>query len=178
VRANTINKIPTQLATKSMKEIAREYPTQFVKFHSGLLALHLLNKEKPPAERNVAVTLLWGETGTGKTHRVRKAHPTGYTIRAGRGPFDNYNGEETVIFDEFDSKDWPITDMLMYLDKWECPLNCRYQNKYAAWSRIFIITNLDPKDLYTFEDERRRAAFMRRINYIIEIKSINQIVLI
>lgn len=89
-----------------------------------------------------------------------------------------YLGEETVCFEEFDDKDWPITDMLVYLDKYECILNCRYQNKYAAWTRVFIITNMNPTSLYQLTPDERRDAFFRRIHYTCEVTSINQVILL
>jgi len=153
-------------AKMSLRDVAARYPTDFLKFHAGIQKLVELTKEPPPVERNLSVTVLWGPTGVGKSHRLRRQYPGGYTIRAGRGPFDNYQNEEVVIFEEFSDADWPISEMLMLLDKWPCPLNCRYQNKSAYWNKVFIVSNLNPSSFYRNEDQPRRDAFFRRIHNI------------
>jgi len=155
----------------SLKDIATRHPEGFLKYHCGIERMRQLVQAKPPNPRPIEVTVLWGSTGTGKTHRARTAYPGGYTIRAGRAPFDQYDGQKVVFFEEFCDKDWPIADMLMYLDKWECPLNCRYQNKYAAWEKVIILTNLDPVCFYNYEDNARVDAFRRRLSRIIQVKN-------
>lgn len=155
----------------SLASIAREEPTIFVQYHNGLEKLSRLTAPMPDLERNVRCVVLWGDTGTGKSHRVRTSFPDIYSIRAGRGPFDMYNNQSTVLFDEFDFHLWPITEMNMYLDKWPCELNCRFFNKQAAWNNIYICANSDPMDWYPGENFRIRDAFFRRLTIIYEVKN-------
>jgi len=150
----------------------------FVQYHNGLEKLARYVAAPPPLERNVRCVVLWGNTGTGKSHRVRTSYPDIFSIRAGRGPFDQYNGQSTVLFDEFDFHLWPITDMNMYLDKWPCELNCRFYNKQAAWTCIYICANSPPDDWYPAENYRIRDAFLRRLTIIYEVQNKEEILIL
>lgn len=159
----------------SLQTIAATHSAEWIKYHSGITSLHQILQPEPPAVRNVTTTYIHGLTGVGKSHRIHTQYPGGYTIRAGRGPFDQYERQEVVIFEEFDDGQWPITDMLMYLDKWPCTLNCRYNNKKAFWTKVFIISNLPPSQLYILTPTERRDAFMRRLTSVVEILNKDQI---
>ena len=65
------------------KEIADAHPGDYIRYHAGIQALHLLIAPPPPVGRDVTVTVLWGPTGTGKTHRVLARWPTCYMVDAG-----------------------------------------------------------------------------------------------
>lgn len=168
--------LATEMITNgsSIQCVAQEYPETFVRYHAGLDALQRQLRPPPPATRIVRSVILWGPTATGKTHRVRNLFPAIYSVRSGRGPFDGYNAEDAVLFDEFRPDDWPITDMNMYCDKWPCTLNCRYYNKTALWNYVFICANSDPDGWWPNDSYLLRDAFFRRINAIHEITSINQ----
>lgn len=165
-------------ANRPLAAIATEWPGDFIRYHSGITRMHQLLQPPPPAERPIRTTILWGGTAVGKTHRVRTSFPTLFSIRAGRGPFDNYEGQEAVLFDEFRFEEWPISDMNQYCDKWPCTLNCRYNNKQALWNHVFICANSDPDGWWPNDGYLLRQAFFRRVNQIIEIKSINDIIIL
>lgn len=158
-----------------MSALAAELPTTYVRYHNGLEALRRTLLPPPPEERNVHCAILWGPTDVGKTHRVRTLFPGLFSIRAGRGPFDSYQGQQTILFDEFRPDDWPITDMNMYCDKWPCTLNCRYYNKEAAWINVFICANSNPENWWPNDSYLLRDAFFRRILNIYEVKSKEEI---
>lgn len=156
-----------------IRDIAAEWPGDYIRYHAGIDRLHQVLAPPIPAERPVHVVILWGPTATGKTHRVRTTYPGLYSIRAGRGPFDGYNDEATVLFDEFRFENWPIDDMNMYCDKWPAVLNCRYRDKHAAWTNVFICSNSDPDGWYPNVGADLRAAFFRRVHAIYEVTSQN-----
>ena len=60
-----------------------------------------------------------------------------------------YQGEQVLLIDEFDSKDWDLNLMKKVLDKWPLQLSCRYLNKCARWTIVFIISNDSPDTFYT-----------------------------
>lgn len=137
--------------------------------HSGLDALVEAAQPPPPISRTVTVFYLWGPTGTGKTHRALTTFPDAYLIRGPLVPgksFDQYSNELTLVLDEWDPMEWPLTLLNGLLDKWKCPLMCRYANKYARWTKVIITTNHKPDQCYTLA---LRPTFLRRLDYIEEI---------
>ena len=125
----------------SLKQLARTQPEIIVKYPTGIEKLIQLAATDVPTQRDIWVHILWGPTNTGKTHRVLTAFPTAYSAPAGRDPFGMYQGEQVLLIDEFDSKDWDLNLMKKVLDKWPLQLSCRYLNKCARWTIVFIISN-------------------------------------
>jgi len=147
----------------SLRTIAEDHSETFVKFHSGIAALHALVAPLPPAIRQVQVLLLWGATGTGKSYRVATQMPEAYKVRPGRDPWGNYRGEDTVWFDEFNWEKWTIFEMNEYLDQYRCKLDRRYTDAYAAWTRVVICANSNPTSWYTTASQDEVNAFRRRL---------------
>lgn len=147
----------------ALKNIAEEHPGDYIRYHAGINALHAKVAPKPPAAREVQVLVFWGPTGTGKTHRIMNSFPDCYPVIAGRDPWGNYQGEECVFFDEFDWEKWTIQDMNRYLDKWRVLLDARYNNRYAAWTRVAICANSSPVGWWPNAALLLVQAFRRRI---------------
>lgn len=127
----------------------------------GVDTLRQVLGPKAPHVRDVRVIVLWGLPGTGKSHRARMTYPDAYVITGkyfeGKS-FDQYRDEEVLICDEFRDTEWPVTFVNAMLDKWKLTLQCRYANKYARWTTVIIISNLDPHGFYEMD-----PAFARRV---------------
>lgn len=147
----------------TMKEVAATYPSDYIRYHSGIQAFHALNAPRPPLERPVQVLILWGPTGTGKTHRIMHAYPDIYSVKPGRDPWGTYRGEAQILFDEFDFEKWSLQDMNRYLDKWRCLLDARYQDRYAVWELVAICANSPPNCWWPMAAPLLMDAFRRRI---------------
>lgn len=147
----------------TLKDIAADHPETFVKYHSGLAALHALVAPLPPAMREVKVAVLWGPTGTGKSYRVATQMPDAYKVRPGRDPWGNYRGEDVIWFDEFDYTKWSLFEMNEYMDVYRCKLDRRYTDAYAAWTRVVICANSNPTSWYPGASALEVAAFRRRL---------------
>jgi len=152
-----------------LREIARTFPKQWIRFHAGIENLARTTGPEPPLRRSVTTTVLWGATGTGKTHRIRNAYPNVYMVKAGRDPWAGYIRQEVICFDEFDPEKWTLQEMNMFLDVWPCNLDSRYFNKDAFWTKVFILSNTNPDTWYPFDRPYLEAAFKRRLTYIVEI---------
>ena len=113
--------------------------------------------------------MLWGPTGTGKTHRVltnESLFAEGiYTapIASTNHPFDGYSQELTIFLDEFRWENWPAELLNKIMDKWTFQLPCRYQNKQALWTRVIICSNQDPTGWYPNDDRTIRDSVRRRL---------------
>lgn len=129
-------------------------------------------EENKDVFRMLHVTYIWGKTGTGKTRGVMEEH--GYTnvyrVTEYTHPFDSYAGEDIIIFDEFRSQ-LKIGDMLNYLDGYPLSLPCRYANRQACYTKVYIISNIPLEDQYQqvqMEQKTTWEAFIRRIDEVVK----------
>lgn len=120
--------------------------------------------------RNLETVYIFGDTGAGKTRGVmeRYGYANVYRVTNYKNPFDNYRGQDVIMFEEF-AGNLPITQMLIYLDGYPVMLPCRYTDKVACFTKVYIISNLDLKAQYP--DIQRHApetwkAFLRRIHKV------------
>lgn len=151
-----------------IRSVAEQFPSDYVRYHSGLQAFADLVAPAPPLERPLEILVLWGPSGTGKTHRAMALMPNAYVVvGCGRDPFGRYTGELDLLIDEFQPEEWKLPLLLRILDKWKMPLDCRYRDRYAAWTRVIICSNLDPESWYAnrmLYSEAQQSALRRRVN--------------
>ena len=79
---------------------------------------------------------------------------------------DGYHGQDVIIFEEFRSS-LKIGDMLNYLDGYPLSLPCRFSNKQACYTKVYIISNIPLTAQYNDLQSEQTAtwkAFLRRIN--------------
>lgn len=163
----------------AMTTIAEKYPADFIRYHQGLQALQETIAPRPPVARDVTVWVWWGPTGVGKTHRARTAFPEIYDVIPGRDTWGHYRGEKEILFDEFNHELWTIQEMNRFLDKWRCPLSCRYRDKYAAWTLVVICSNSPPESWWPqHANSFLMNAFLRRISATTYVSTKEQEVLV
>ena len=126
--------------------------------------------------RKLEVTYIYGQTEKGKTRyimdkygyknvfRVTKSDPkTGHTA------FDGYRGQDVIVFEEFRSG-FKIEDMLNYLDGYPLVLPSRYNDKEAAYTKVYIVSNWTLEQQYKniqSEHPTTWQAFCRRIHKVL-----------
>lgn len=120
--------------------------------------------------RNLTVTYIYGETGSGKTRSVMEkyGYSNVYRVTDYDHPFDGYKGQDVIVFEEFRSS-LKIQDMLNYLDGYPVELPCRFNNKYACFNKAFLVTNIPLSAQYSgIQDESKETwkAFLRRIHHV------------
>lgn len=120
--------------------------------------------------RHLEVTYVCGKTGKGKTREIMEKY--GYRnvkrVTNYEHPFDDYRGEDVVIFEEFRSN-LAIEQMLNYLDGYPVCLPSRYSDKWAGFTKVFICTNWDLMKQYKNIQENHQEtwnAFLRRIHKV------------
>lgn len=118
--------------------------------------------------RDLTCVYIYGDTGTGKTRSVMEKYGYENVFRVTDyfHPFDNYRGQDVIIFEEFRSG-FRIADMLNYLDGYPLELPCRYANKYACYTKVYIISNIPLSEQYRNQPQESFNAFLRRINYVL-----------
>lgn len=120
--------------------------------------------------RDMNVVYVWGDTGSGKTRGIMEKYGYSNVFRVTdyMHPFDNYKGQEVIVFEEFRSS-LRIGDMLNYTDGYPLELPCRYANKYACYTKVYVISNMPLSQQYTqlqIDNYESYRAFLRRITEV------------
>lgn len=120
--------------------------------------------------RDLEVQYIFGDTGLGKTRSIMEkyGYKNVYRVTDYKHPFDGYMGQDVILFEEFRSS-LTLGDMLKYLDGYPVVLPCRYANKQACFTKVYVCSNISLNQQYpeiqreSFEDF---AAFLRRIKLV------------
>lgn len=119
---------------------------------------------------DLKVIYIYGATGTGKTRGVLEKHKPEnvYRINEYIHPFDEYQYQDIILFDEFRDS-LKLSDMLCYLDIYPVSLPARYENRFACFSKVYIVSNWSLEAQYgdlQKKDRESWEAFLRRIHEV------------
>jgi hypothetical protein len=149
--------------------IIRAYPT-WMKNIKSLDAMRQTLAENAQSEvfRHLEVWYIYGKTEVGKTRSVMEKYGYKNVFRVTNyaHPFDGYKGQDVILFDEFRS-DLPIKDMLKYLEGYPLMLPCRYQDRAACYTKVYVVSNIPFSQQYPNVQQNEPetwAAFRRRFN--------------
>lgn len=131
----------------------------------------LTEKYKETVRLDLEVVYISGATGTGKTRGVyqKNGFSNVYRVTDYLHPFDGYNCQPVICFDEFRSS-LKLKDMLLYCDIYPLELPSRFTNKFACYNKIYIVSNWELERQYyemQREDKESWQAFLRRIHKVI-----------
>ncbi len=120
--------------------------------------------------RDVQVEYIYGDTGSGKTRSIMEQYGYSNVFRVTDylHPFDGYKNQDVVIFEEFRSS-IRFTEMLTLIEGYPVELPCRYANKYACYTKVYIITNVPLSKQYPavqLDESVSWLAFLRRIHKV------------
>lgn len=120
--------------------------------------------------RDLTVTYIYGTTGAGKTRSVmdKYGYSNVFRVTDYEHPFDGYKGQDVIAFEEFRSS-LRIDDMLKYLDGYPVEIPCRYANKIACFTKVYIISNIALTEQYpNVQKEQTETwnALLRRIDKV------------
>lgn len=147
------------ITTKKIYELTRGGVTlqTFLEADPCLQHLQLFEKvqkflQPSPPIRNLVVKNLFGPTGSGKSQTAREealaldGRPPFIVEQGpdGRLYFDEYDRHNTIILDDFRPDRVPFALLLRLLDVYSLNLVCRYSNRPAHYTRVYITT---PKPL-------------------------------
>lgn len=162
-------------AGKTNAEILEECPTTYNKMaYIEQTRQTLLEDQYKNAWRSLEVTYIWGESGAGKTRSVMEQYGYSNVFRVtnyDNHPFDGYKGQDVVVFEEFRGG-IKIQDMLNYLDGYPVMLPCRYADRVACYTKVYLISNIPLESQYRnvqVDNPETWAAFRRRIHSTIEM---------
>ncbi len=118
-------------------------------------------------ERELDVHYVWGEPGVGKTRMIYDKFEARdiYRVNSYKNPFDGYHSEPVLVLDEFYGQ-LDMEMMLNVLDRYPLRLPARYNDRIAAFTTVYIVSNVPLTSQY-MEIQRRNTAqwkaFLRRI---------------
>jgi hypothetical protein len=154
---------------KTNCQLVRENPNNLRYMqHMNQYRQDMLHETYRDVFRTMYVEYVYGETEVGKTRHIFQMYNycEVYRVTDYEHPFDNYQGEPIMVFDEYRSQ-LRISDMLNYLDGYPLKLKSRYVNKQACYTKVYIISNESLDTQYPSiqkEQPKTWAAFLRRIH--------------
>lgn len=160
-------------------EIADEHSETWIRNHRGITSLYNM-LDQQSEEREMDVVLFFGDAGTGKSTKARryaKLYGKNYTLGVPSGGqiwFDGYNGEDSLIIDEF--KGWIAPTYLnQLLDNYKVKLPIKGGFVNAKFTHVFITSNYPPEEWWCDKVIWNRQSLLRRITSIYEFRGTDHV---
>lgn len=113
------------------------------------------------------VIVLWGPSGSGKSHWAFENAGDDYYIKAPLTKWwDGYRGQKTILIDEFRGV-IDVSHFLKWVDKYPCAVEKKGSQVYLETTTWYITSNLHPDSWWPTLDDATQQAVKRRITTII-----------
>lgn len=133
--------------------------------HYGSLRRISYDHVRPTAMERTCM-VFWGKTGTGKSRRAwEEATMDAYPKDPRTKFWDGYQGQQHVVIDEFRG-DIDISHMLRWLDRYPVIVETKGSATVLKASKIWITSNLSPREWYRTIDQETEDALIRRLEII------------
>lgn len=107
--------------------------------------------------------MYWGVTGAGKSRRAwDEAGLNAYPKDPRTKFWDGYRNHENVVIDEFRG-DIDIAHLLRWFDRYPVIVECKGSSIVLSAKKIWITSNLDPRQWFPNTDQATIDALMRRL---------------
>ena len=141
-------------------EIIAKYP----RFYDTLTMMN-----RPQRTTDLVVTLLYGQTGLGKTRSVMErfgASDDFYVAPLNNGTmwYDTYDGHKRVLLDDFSGAASHISlcSLLRLLDRYPVLVPTKGSHTWWLPDEVFVTTNILPKDWFKWENRGEQYKAMAR----------------
>jgi len=165
VKGNVHRPLTERLAEIQMKlkngiddqTLANEHFEEWIKYGKRFNDYRLLNQ--PPRDHEMEIIVIQGPAGTGKSRFCRETYPEAYW-KSNDKWWENYQGQETVIMDDFYGNWMKYNDLLRLCDRY--PMDVEIKGGKVAFisKRIIFTTNIHPSKWYS---KVYFTAFIRRV---------------
>lgn len=136
-------------------------PELYIKHFRNLQAIAAQSATPIGVERTCYV--FWGATGSGKSHRAwAEAGMDAYPKDPCTKFWCGYRGHKHVVLDEFRGS-IGISHLLRWLDKYPVLVEVKGSSTVFKAEKIWITSNLHPKDWYPDLDDETKNALLRRL---------------
>lgn len=137
-------------------------PDVYIRCYNQLKRIRSDHSRPYPMERSCQV--FWGRTGSGKSMRAfNEASVECYVKDPLTKWWDGYGTEEDVVIDEFRGI-INIAHLLRWTDRYPVRLETKGGSVVSNFKRIWITSNLDPREWYPEADNETKLALLRRLN--------------
>lgn len=167
------------LGKRKLVEIAEEHPETYIKYYKGINSLIDIVDEQPK-ERDMDIVLFFGDARTGKSTKARmyaQLYGECYNLGIPNGGlvwFDGYNGQSTLLIDEF--KGWiSPTYLNQLLDKYQLKLPVKGGFVNAKFTHVFITSNFPPEEWWSDKVKWNREALYGRLTAIYEYRGTSHV---
>lgn len=169
----------------SLKEVAKNNPGEFVRYHRGLQALKELYLEPRDYETKMEVCWIYGEAGLGKTRIAYESHDRNEIYMKGNHKWwNNYTQQEAIIWDDFcvpiggiGGRELSFRYFLNVTDRY--PYQVETKGGFVELnSKVMYITCEYPPEVVFGGTENESKQCLRRIDKIINITNDNKMVVI
>ncbi len=166
-KRNDLSEIAELIKKKTpMRQIATDYPGQFIRYHRGFHALQdilISPRSTPPT-----IKVYYGGTGTGKSRRAREELKSPYIWHPQCGEwFNGYYGQDEAIFEEFRGQ-LKLGFLLTICDRYDCKVQTKGGMTEFRATDIIITSPIHPRQWYEkCQCEDVWSQLNRRLTHII-----------
>lgn len=133
----------------------------YCRLYNNLKRIAVDHMEAVGVERTIKV--YWGRTGTGKSRRAwAEAGENAYPKDPRSKFWDGYRNHEHVVCDEFRGG-IDISHLLRWFDRYPVIVEVKGSSVVLRAKRIWITSNIDPRNWYPDLDEETKQALLRRL---------------
>lgn len=150
----------------SPKDVADVLPSVIVRYGRGIRELYRLTNDRGDrkfGDEGPEVWIFWGEPGTGKSRRAFETWPDAYRKLSADKWWDGYEGQETVIFDDFKGSSMRLHDLQLVLDWYPMRVEVKGGSVNLSATRYVFTTNTNPYQWYSAEADPH-GTITRRID--------------
>lgn len=139
-------------------------PDVYIRYYGSLKKIGIENAVPIGVEKSIIV--YWGPTGTGKSRTAwSNAGLDAYPKDPLTKFWDGYRGQSNVVIDEFRGV-LGISHLLRWLDRYPVLVEVKGSSTVLKAERIWITSNLHPKEWYPDLDNETIGALLRRLDIV------------
>jgi len=166
-RTDIHDAITTLARTRSLRDVAVEHGSSFIKYHRGFSRyLQVTSSRRSEAPK---VSLYFGPTGTGKTRKAIEENESYFRKHPDTKWFDGYTGQKVLLLDDFSgaSSKMSLNYLLQLIDRY--PMDVEVKGGYESLqaTTIIITTNNHPNLWYEYKTRQGQyLALARRFHHV------------
>lgn len=157
----------------SWNELCEQAPKVVLRYPQG--TKHLLAARVAVRKEKTVVRWMYGPTGTGKSQYCAENHPDAYWKMGANQWWDGYEGEKTVVLDDFRGDWMTFHHLLRLLDRYPMKVEVKGASINFSPSLILVTSNVAPWEIYSGRTSEDMAQLARRVETVVEMTPVASI---